>query len=194
VDLTSIFQQTWLSSVYPALNSRLRGSTDFEMLTAVFLIGAHPEDKDFIPLLDAPFFPGYFGEGNQDYEGVVQEGGLALFTHHGELAFQANHSYCLIFIDLTEAPVALLPLPLVGSSGPKVSVGVQTSYFFGEHTELFHDEMRLLRAVSRSDGLTKEEALVLLSPCPFCPLFFPRRLLKSHSLKEHGGKDGSKSH
>jgi hypothetical protein len=72
--------------------------------------------------------------------------------------------------------------------GSKVSQGVQTAYFFGESTRLVHGEMQLLRAINRMDGLTKEEVTTILSPCPHCPLFFPARLLKSHSWAEHGGQ------
>jgi hypothetical protein len=72
--------------------------------------------------------------------------------------------------------------------GTKVSQGVQTAYFFGESTRLVLGEMQLLRAISRMDGLTAEERATILSPCPHCPLFFPKRLLKSHSWAEHGGR------
>lgn len=85
-----------------------------------------------------------------------------------------------------------LDLDLSGSmgmlpSGTKVSQGVQTAYYFGEDTRLVLGEMQLLRAISRMDGLTQEERETILSPCPHCPLFFPKRLLKSHSWAKHGG-------
>ncbi|KAJ6578501.1 hypothetical protein B0H19DRAFT_1253738 [Mycena capillaripes] len=53
-----------------------------------------------------------------------------------------------------------LPLTLAGS---KVSQGSQTSYCFGENTHLVLGEMQLLRAISRMDGLRKDEVDTVLT-------------------------------
>ncbi|KAJ6536382.1 hypothetical protein B0H19DRAFT_1079877 [Mycena capillaripes] len=174
LDLSTLYRTTALEQEYPGLPTRVLGERE--------------------PLVDAPYFPGFFGEPVVYFPGAQQLGGKGLFLLHVPLLD-------IILEDISSAKIEEEPiksdvkkeeekdgvaLPL--APGSKVSQGSQTMYCFGESTHLVLGEMQLLRAISRMDGLTKDEVDTILTRCRLCSLYFPYLLLISHSVRDHGGR------
>ncbi|KAJ7695871.1 hypothetical protein B0H16DRAFT_1750512 [Mycena metata] len=188
LDLSSIRAATELKAEYNALTVKHLGTAEYDkvMLGQFLTLDQKPEDT--FDASDARYFPGYLGERECDYPGVwqLQEKALFKFT-----ALQQSQK----IVNLpSQAIVEELPRDLNNlPPGTKKSQGAQTIYFFGETARaeaspLALGEMQLLRAITRMEGLTKDDVEILLSPCPHCPLYFPARLLKSHSIEVHNGR------
>ncbi|KAJ6482818.1 hypothetical protein C8R47DRAFT_1073414 [Mycena vitilis] len=181
VHLDAILASSILREPYVPIG---QGRLEPDSIVARYLMTHSASD----PIDEAVYLPGYLGE----YHEGTQLGVSLLGDPERTIEGYYRHPQAPLPIPAgVAAPVAANPVPVAVNPAPvitralHVSAGVQveTPYPFlplNGLSILNLLEARLTNHIARGQGLSKEEVMILLSPCPSCTQYFLHRTIEEH--------------